>query len=86
MRALGVLLICVLVQGCAGIEPRSVTGPSGKQAYTMQCSGLGRTLDACYQKAGELCPKGYNIVDRPAGVVLVEDMATTRYGLVIECK
>jgi len=42
--------------GCMSISPTSFKGPSGKQAYSMMCSGMGRTMDACYQKAGEVCP------------------------------
>lgn len=32
---------------------------------------MGRTLDACHVKAGELCPDGYNIIDRASGTVAV---------------
>ena len=45
---------------CAGIQPKPFVGPNGKTAYSMHCSGMGRTLEACYQKAGEICPAGYN--------------------------
>jgi len=76
--------------GCASIAPVPFNGPNGKQGYSMRCSGLGRTLDACYQKAGEVCPTGYNIVDRPSGTVGFMNQGTMmmapQNGLVIECK
>jgi hypothetical protein len=71
MRPLGALLICGLLAGCAGIEPQVITGPDGNPAYAMQCSGGGRTVEACYQKAGELCPWGYVTEAGPAGGTLV---------------
>ena len=57
----------------------------------MRCSGMGRTLDACYKKAEEVCPSGYTIVDRASGTVAVPIggggfMAAPQYNLAIECK
>jgi hypothetical protein len=54
---------------CAAIEPQQFVGPNNKTAYSMKCSGMGRTLDACYKKAGGICPGGYNIIDRATGTV-----------------
>lgn len=54
----------VVMTACAEVHPREFRGPNGKTAYSMRCSGMGRTLDDCYQKAGELCPVGYYIIDR----------------------
>jgi hypothetical protein len=81
-----VALATLLFAGCASIEPQLFTGPNGGTAYSMRCSGAGRTLDACYKKAGELCPAGYNIVDRASGIVASGGVAVTRYNLAIECK
>ena len=33
----------------------------------MKCSGFGRNVNACFKTAGELCPNGYDIVDRSSG-------------------
>ena len=78
------------LSGCMSIDPTPFRGPDGKQAYSMKCSGMGRTLDACYQKAGEICSKGYDIVDRPSGTVGFMNQGTMMMaptnGLVIQCK
>jgi hypothetical protein len=89
---LGVLALAA----CAGIEPKPFIGPNGKTAYSMHCSGMGRTLEACYQKAGEICPAGYNIINSTSGTIAVPTygghgepagtVATPDYGLAIECK
>jgi hypothetical protein len=51
---------------------------------------MGRTLDDCYQKAGEICPGGYEIVDRASGIVAVPVsggvIAAPQHNLVIECR
>lgn len=57
----------------------------------MRCSGMGRTLDACYKKAGDLCPTGYSIIDRASGTVAVPVsgggfIAAPKRSLAIECK
>lgn len=74
----------------AAIEPQQFVGPNGKTAYSMRCSGMGRTLDACYKKAGEVCSSGYTIIDRASGTVAVPVnggiMAAPQHNLAIECK
>ena len=89
MRILSAALL-LLLASCASVQPREFRGPNGRTAYSMRCSGMGRTLDDCYEKAGELCPCGYNIVDRASGIVAVPVsggvMATPQYNLAIECK
>lgn len=82
--------LALMLAGCATIEPQAITGPNGKPAYAMRCSGMGRTLEACYAKAGDMCPKGYTVVDRATGTVAVPVngtiMAAPQSSLVIECK
>lgn len=63
MRLTVLLSIWLLMSSCASIDPTPFKGPNGGTAYAMKCSGFGRTLDACYQKAGEVCPSGYTIID-----------------------
>lgn len=76
---------------CAAIEPKQFVGPNSKIAYSMKCSGMGRTLDACYKKAGDICPGGYNIIERATGTVGLPmqgggTMLASHHRLVIECK
>ena len=84
-------LSLVLLAGCAApIEPKPISGPSGQAGYSMQCSGMMRTLEACYQKAGEVCPKGYNVVAQNSSVVGLPvaggTMIAPQHSLIIECK
>lgn len=76
------VLICT---SCAN-EPTRITGPSGRDAYTLRCHGMGRTLEKCYQKAGELCPNGYNLIDNSTNVVARYAPARTRSGIAFECR
>ncbi len=84
------ILATVLLTSCASITPVAFNGPSGKQAYSMKCSGMGRTLDDCYVKAGQLCQSGYTIVDRSSGSVGVfnggHGFVAAKESLAIECK
>jgi len=57
-----------------------VVMPSGQHGYTINCSGAAMTWAACYQKAGETCPQGYDVADKSdehGGPVV----AANRYGL-----
>lgn len=84
--------VALLLSGCGTIEPKIMAGPNGKPAYSMQCSGMGRTLEACYEKAGELCSNGYFVLDQPNRTVGVTNPATGQFilaaqqSLFIECK
>ena len=80
------IILLAALSACAAVEPVPFTGPSGGKAYSMRCSGMGRTLDACYQKAGEVCPNGYTIVDRRSSVVASGGVAAPDYRLAVECK
>jgi len=83
-------VVPLLFTACAAIEPQQFVGPNGKAAYSMRCSGMGRTLDACYQKAGEVCSSGYTIIDRASGTVGIPmndgTMMAMQHNLAIECK
>lgn len=68
---IGLFFLLPLLASCAGINPKPVTGPHGRPAYQMQCSGAGRTLEACYAKAEELCPDGYHVFARTSETVVV---------------
>ncbi len=91
MRLMALLTMGLYLAACASISPVEVNGPKGKPAFSMECSGFGRTLEACYKKAGELCPSGYNIIDRASSVVGIPQsngstMMAPQHSLFIECK
>lgn len=91
MRAVLTSFLTLALASCASITPQHFVGPNGKVAYSMSCSGMGRTLDACYKKAGEVCPSGYSIVDRASGTVGIQmsgggTLITPQHSLAIECK
>lgn len=76
-----------LLAGCKNIQPKEFIGPNGKLAYSMEC----KTLDACYVKAGEMCPKGYAIVDSKTATKAIPlanggFLAAPVYSIAIECK
>lgn len=85
MRFLAVLLLA----GCA-VNPQPFKGPNGRQAYFMECSGSGRTLHECFTKAADLCPSGYEVVNRSTGTVGVGSgmgaIAVPVESLAVECR
>lgn len=81
-----ICLIAVALAGCASIEPSPFRGPDGGQAYSMECSGLGRTIDACYRKAGEVCPRGYTMLSNDTQYAAWGGRLMSRRGIAVECK
>jgi hypothetical protein len=86
MRYLVVLLV---LSGCA-VQPKPFSGPNGRQAYAMECSGEGRTMHDCLVKAGDLCQRGYDVVTQssgPSGAIVGGYGAVgARESLAIECR
>lgn len=90
MKNFLIMLVCVTIGGCMSISPEQFSGPNGRAAYSMKCSGFGRNVNACFKTAGELCPHGYDIVDRSSGTQAMMFrgtlMAAPKEQLAIECK
>ena len=72
--SIGIVGLALLV-GCVPVRVHEVKGPDGKTALAVKCGDATR----CYQKAGELCPDGYDLVGNP-----VYDGSVTT--LVVDCK
>ena len=89
MNRLSVIL-ALAAAGCASVNPVPFTGPSGRQGYAMQCSGMGRSIEQCYQVGGQKYPGGYQIVSRSSEMIAVplngSVMMAPRTGLVVECR
>jgi hypothetical protein len=81
----------ITLAGCASIRPQGFTGPNGRPAYLLQCSGLAQTFRSCEKKAADLCPAGYANVDRPTGVPGLPQfdggtLVTPDKTMAVECK
>jgi hypothetical protein len=50
-----------LLGACASATP--VYGPDGKPYARIECNGAIQTLNACYEKALQICPNGYVLAD-----------------------
>lgn len=58
-----VIASLLLPAGCASV--RAGQTADGRDGYSVNCSGVGRTWAKCYTAADELCrPKGYDILNR----------------------
>jgi hypothetical protein len=88
MKKINLIIITVslILAGCASIKPQHFTGPNMKDAYIMQCSGMGRTWHKCYQKASEICSTGYNIIAKDSELYSTEYGLANKRDLTIECK
>jgi hypothetical protein len=88
MRTLALLSCVTWLLVCGGcVSPQEFKGPNGRSAYSMSC---GSHLEACHRKAREVCPNGYDILDRAAEAVAAPyggaPGPTQQYHLSLECK
>jgi len=80
---LGVIGLAILA-GC--VQVHEVKGPDGKPALAVKCGDATK----CYQRAGALCPNGYDLVGNN-NASFVGGANGTVYGgtqttLLVECK
>src|SRR5262245_42339708 len=57
-----ILLAPLLLTACAVAKPTNL--PDGRQGLSISCDGQGVGMNVCWEKAGELCPRGYDIVNK----------------------
>ena len=58
MRTL--LMIAALLALTACTTSRSITLADGSQGQRIECDGAMLNMADCYQKAGDVCPRGYD--------------------------
>ena len=84
------MIFALAAAGCASVNPVPITGPSGRPGYAMQCSGTGRSIEQCYQVAGQKCASGYQVVSRSSELIAMPVNGSIamapRTGLVVECR
>ncbi len=52
-KTLMITIIITLMSGCANSS--RTFGPDGREAHSIDCSGLARTWGMCLEKAGDIC-------------------------------
>ena len=66
LRRVRPLALALVLAGCASSS--KTYGPDGREAYTLNCSGLARSWTMCAEKAGEICgTRGYDVVGAAGG-------------------
>jgi hypothetical protein len=72
------IAILTLAACASSITAVPFKGPNGGQAYTMRCTGKGRTMDQCNRKAADVCPQGYDVIEEkkpaPSAAEIAEAM------------
>lgn len=87
------LVSILFIFSCA--TSKEIVLPSGEKGYTVNCGTYeGNSWSACYEKAGEICPTGYDILEKiesndkqlVATGNLLQTLDDDKRGLVISCK
>lgn len=62
VASVSAVIVASSLSGCA-VSHQTVM-PDGRQGLSINCSGSAMTWNQCYEKAGEQCPHGYDIVSK----------------------
>lgn len=80
-----------MLAGCAKMATTSseLVLPSGDKGYSITCGGIYGT-QYCYERAGEYCPNGYDVItgneQQNIMVGMYGGAANTNYTILIRCK
>ena len=93
MRFYTLVGAAIALSGCA-IAHHTVM-PDGRQGLSINCSGSAMSWNQCYEKAGDSCPHGYDVVTKDGdggnataggnGTFFAASAANTR-SMMISCK
>ncbi|MEM5315567.1 hypothetical protein [Paraburkholderia sp. JHI869] len=62
-RAVVGVIVTLALGACATVHESYA--PDGRPAYTLNCSGIARGWDKCFEAAGDLCKtSGFDVIDR----------------------
>ena len=79
------LLLLPLLSSCVDVV--TAAGPDGKPAYVIDCDVESQR---CFDRAAELCPGGYYLVDRKNGATEMPHtgglVATPHTQLLVQCR
>jgi len=78
------LLPLALIFSCT--TSKQIVMPSGDKATLVSCGGTANRWSSCYEKAGELCPSGYDILDKMEERGMIGDSPSIDRSLIINCK
>ena len=93
---LPLLVISVSLFGCASAS--KTFDQHGDPVYDVSCPGMAVPMSACYDKAMEMCPKGYYLVGKDTGSGSMGTLNSTggtttgmyasgiNKGIIIKCK
>lgn len=56
------VLLVVALAGCAAAHKTVM--PDGRTGLSINCSGAAMSWNQCYEKAGDKCPHGYDIISK----------------------
>lgn len=83
-----IILSVTSLIGCASTKKTIM--PNGLVGYSIDCSGTAVSMNTCYEKAGELCPNGYDVhtKDQSGGWIATSSFAgaTSMKGMLVSCK
>jgi hypothetical protein len=88
MSPIALFVLTFILFGCASATQTVM--PSGRQGYSIDCSGSAVSMNRCYEKAAQKCPHGYEIFmkDESGGWLATQTYAgsTSLKGIMVACK
>ena len=88
MKIIIFIISSFLLFSCA--SSTKIILPSGESGYNISCSGTAVSISKCIEKAGEVCPSGYNVLSSHNKSWVMTNfngqlLTTSDKGMIIQC-
>ena len=75
-----ILFLALMLTGCASSS--EIYGPDGQKYFHISCDGAAVPMSVCWDKAIEVCPKGYFLAGKEDKTGALIGAANTDYGVI----
>lgn len=80
-----ILAITLLMGGCSSVS--KIQLPNGEQGFYVKCP---RSVQNCYEKATEVCPHGYRVMDKTDNSTFITNggnfTPVKKFEMMVQCK
>lgn len=77
------LCAAAALAGCSASATRTSETTNHKATYHLDCSGTFLSMNSCVEKANNVCPQGYDVIDKNSKEVLERKSQSRQDGAVV---
>lgn len=83
LQTVALVLCLVTLAGCSASAVRTSETSTSQASYHLDCSGTFLSIQSCVDKANNVCPQGYDVIDKSIQQVAERKSQSRQHGAVV---